>query len=863
MSNQYLLKESRTVIELAPTPFAGGGEGDLYKIKSPAAYRSYVAKIYHPHKISKEREKKTEYLIENPPVGLSENGSIVWIKDALYTKNYKFSGFIMPYAKGNKLELLCLGKLPKKIGKDWQRFDLKKPEAQQYRLRICFNLAAAIYQMHATENYVLVDMKPENIIIQPNGLLAIVDTDSVEVIENDVAIFPAPVATPEYTPPEFYRNNRQKNGTIGEPWDRFGLAVIFYKLLCGIHPFAGSANPPYDNLVSLHEKIEHGLFVHRMLNKSVFSVIPPPHRQFEKLDPGLQELFIQCFEEGHQNPEARPTADEWCSALLVAIGDQNLETHFAHIMGIWGSSARTKIQMPSALYRKSIKTIHPKFWLEQKIEELFDSLPVLPISLHQAIESGKDEIQLALKSRDYVFSGVFFCITSFLILTYTSFGTWFKGDFWLSEIWLINLVAVIIMVGPLIIYPRLVSFIGHSLSPRTKLRKLWNSFRKTYPQLKRDVTETKRVLLEQILTRHKDETTEFETERTQYELPLKEYLAAQDVKVKSLMNERKTTLDTLTKSYLEKATKNRLFSEMKGRNVLVLNKRLKNFYQKKINSIGSRALQSLNDDYQKKKLTLNERNTTEQEALREEALCIFNWDHFYEKHLDGSLLEQTILKDVLDDHQIENLRGIQSVDWDERNNLLLSPYKEQASSKNSLEPIRLTAKLYSNLRAFRNAYLIYQEGIRYAQTQDINHGKVYFQERYALKKKAYEQKIKLLEEGYKKEEKKLEHSLLEEKKALEEEFKAAQILLEQLVAEEKAAVDLVEDKFLKQYQTIYEESKEEVLRVTEIIDDLNKDYKIEVNKLLAAPKVEEIQISMKAKIQQAKKDIIELEHLKL
>ncbi|MFT5645892.1 MAG: DNA-binding helix-hairpin-helix protein with protein kinase domain [Aureispira sp.] len=701
MPNQYLLKENRTVIELAATAFARGGEGSLYKIKSPTAYQNYVAKLYHPHKISSEREKKIQYLIEHPPVGLSENGSIVWMKDILYTKEYKFVGFIMPLAKGKKLELLCLGKLPKKIGKNWQRFDLKNPDALQYRLRICFNLAAAIYQIHATDHYVLVDMKPENILIQANGLLAIVDTDSVEVIENEVAIFPAPVATPEYTPPEFYRNSRQKNGTIGESWDRFGLAVIFYKLLCGIHPFAGAAKPPYDNLVSLHEKIEHGLFVHRTLNKSVFSVIPPPHAQFKKLDSDLQELFIQCFEEGHQNPDARPTADEWCYALLAAIGDPTLEAHFAHIMGMWGSSSRVKVEMPSTLYQKSIETIHPKFWLEQRIEAAFDTLPALSISLHQAIVSGKKQIKLALTVKDYLYSGGLFFSIFLFVLFFTSWGIWLRGDFWLSEVWLINLLVIGVMASPLLVFPRLISWARHIVSPEVKSRKLWNSFRLTYPQLKQDVTETKRILLEKILDRQKKETKAFETRRTQYEVPLKDYLKQQDVKVKALMDKRKTILDAITEKYLGQTKKNKLLLEIKGRNVLTLSKRLNRYYQKKLHSIGGAGLGALHENYQK------------------------------------------------------------------------------------------------------------------------------------------------------------------EKQALEEAFKAAQVLLEKIVPEEKKEVDLVEENYANEYQVIYEDSKTEVLKVTKVADGLNEGYKTAVNKLLARPNVEKIQISMKEKIQQAKKDIIQLERLKL
>jgi hypothetical protein len=226
----------------------------------------------------------------------------------------------------------------------------------------------------------------------------------------------------------------------------------------------------------------------------------------------------------------------------------------------------------------------------------------------------------------------------------------------------------------------------------------------TYPQLKQDVTETKRILLEKILERHKKDTKAFETKRTQYEVPLKDYLKQQDIKVKALMDERKTTLDAITEKYLAQTRKNELLLEMKGRNVLTLSKRLNRYYQKKLHLIGE-GLDSLAENYQKEKQALEE--------------------------------------------------------------------------------------------------------------------------------------------------------------ALEETFKAAQLLLEKIVPEEKKEVDLVEENYANEYQVIYEDSKTEVLEVTKVADGLNEGYKTAVNKLLATPNVEKIQMSMKEKIQQAKKDIIELEGLKL
>ena len=76
-------------------------------------------------------------------------------------------------------------------------------------------------------------------------------------------------------------------------------------------------------------------------------------------------------------------------------------------------------------------------------------------------------------------------------------------------------------------------------------------------------------------------------------------------------------------------------------------------------------------------------------------------------------------------------------------------------------------------------------------------------------------------------------------------------------------MNLVEANYATDYQAIYEDSEKEVLKMTTLVEGLNEGYKIEVNKLLATPSVEKIQISMKEKIQQAKKDIVQLEKLKL
>lgn len=310
------LKDSGLELRIEDEPFASGGEGGLYFIKKPFGYRKYVAKIYHPHKRKKEREEKIEYLVARPPSFEKDNEEIVVWPEEVLLENGVFVGFIMPLIKGEKLEVLCSAKLPRKLGAEWQHFARDKAGSLNERLQVCYRLAEAIHRVHETNNYVLVDLKPDNVMLKPNGHIALVDMDSVEVVENGKLLYSAPVATPEYTPPEYYRKEAIPGKTmVPESWDLFSLAAIFYKLLLGIHPYAASAKPPLDVLTTLEKKIEAGLFVHVNGKQQQFKVIPPPHRDFERLPADLRQLFVLCFEVGHQLVGIRPTALDWTLSL--------------------------------------------------------------------------------------------------------------------------------------------------------------------------------------------------------------------------------------------------------------------------------------------------------------------------------------------------------------------------------------------------------------------------------------------------------------------------------------------------------------------------------------------------------------------
>lgn len=303
-------------IELYDAPLASGGEGSLFRILTEG-YEQLVAKIYHPKRRTQLRRDKINYLQEHAPPPFEEASPITLVlpQQVLVDEAGQFLGFLMPLVKGEKLEILCLPELPKRHQDTWETFDRSIRGNQPQRLGLCYNIARAIECLHLTERYVVIDMKPDNIMVQPNGAIALVDLDSIEVVENGETLYDAPVATPEYTPPDNYWKIQEVDPTQEEPWDRFGLAVIFYKVLLGIHPFAASTQGAYAQYTSLYQKIEQGLFVHNPDVRQHLSVIPSLHDRYHRLPIRVQQLFERAFIAGNDQPFLRPSASEWVQVL--------------------------------------------------------------------------------------------------------------------------------------------------------------------------------------------------------------------------------------------------------------------------------------------------------------------------------------------------------------------------------------------------------------------------------------------------------------------------------------------------------------------------------------------------------------------
>jgi DNA-binding helix-hairpin-helix protein with protein kinase domain len=317
---------TRKVLYLDAKPISSsGGEGSVYKITPTIEYPNHCVKIYHTDKVSDFKKRKLEYLALNKPS--NDTGSsymFCWPKELVYDHLNKFAGFVMPLAfcGSEKLYEFCLPKISAALPADWQKLNRSADPKFHKRLKICFNLTFAVHNLHQGNKYIIIDLKPQNILLSKQGHISIIDVDSFQATSSVSQTYYGEALTPDYAPIELYHAYKDtKIATVN--WDRFSLAVCMYQLLLGIHPYTATCNQLFSDASTLGEKIKHGLYVHG-INKSMLSMIPAPHNQFTALPASLRNLFNKAFAVNGSAEISRPTTTEWCEALYKEI--QLLET---------------------------------------------------------------------------------------------------------------------------------------------------------------------------------------------------------------------------------------------------------------------------------------------------------------------------------------------------------------------------------------------------------------------------------------------------------------------------------------------------------------------------------------------------------
>lgn len=195
---------------------------------------------------------------------------------------------------------------------------------------MCIQIARAVKRLHAA-GLAHSDLSYKNVLVDPvTGRASIIDIDGLVVPGK----FPPDVmGTPDFVAPEVLET---KNLPLGDPnkklpsiaTDRHALAVLIYMYLLYRHPLRGGRvcdlDPAKDEELSMGAK---ALFIEHPTDKSnrpkLQQLAPSelPQGDISKLPyticgPYLKVLFERAFIDGLHNPSARPTADEWETALV-------------------------------------------------------------------------------------------------------------------------------------------------------------------------------------------------------------------------------------------------------------------------------------------------------------------------------------------------------------------------------------------------------------------------------------------------------------------------------------------------------------------------------------------------------------------
>ena len=320
---------------LSPTPFKSGGEGSIHDVISGSV--NQVAKVYFPGVVSQELEEKLIYMVKNPP-GQSVLTQVAWPLDVI-CNNRQFYGFVMP-----KLNINAeLGEL--------YRYPSTSNISSKQKMIIAGNICVVISAVHDA-GYVFGDFNPRNIgVDSKTSLVAFLDTDTYHV--SDVSInktYRCNVCAPGYSAPELLekcsnhvsanpsdsKNVYSKTSlpTFTEDTDNFALAIHIFKLLMnGFTPYGGITETDNASQASPgvgDAAVRRDNYCFKPGNKPQSAAVPP----LDTLPQEIADLFTRAFIVGKFNPNQRPTAMEWHSALLAYEGElvtcRKNNTHHYH-----------------------------------------------------------------------------------------------------------------------------------------------------------------------------------------------------------------------------------------------------------------------------------------------------------------------------------------------------------------------------------------------------------------------------------------------------------------------------------------------------------------------------------------------------
>jgi hypothetical protein len=197
-----------------------GGFGAVYSARHLLLNRPQAIKVLLERHVKKPKFRE-RFLREAQTLATLDHPNIVHIHDFVIEEQEERAYLVMPFVSGGTFRDI--------LRQDQQSFTPN--QVIRYLEQIC----AALDYAHQ-RNVVHLDLKPQNLLVHPDGRLLLSDFGLAhliiqETIEGGSSLL---YGTPLYKAPEHWKGEPEKRSDI------YALGVIFYEILTGQRPFKGT-----------------------------------------------------------------------------------------------------------------------------------------------------------------------------------------------------------------------------------------------------------------------------------------------------------------------------------------------------------------------------------------------------------------------------------------------------------------------------------------------------------------------------------------------------------------------------------------------------------------------------------------------
>ncbi len=300
-----------SLVELGPV-LAKAGEGTIYTVNSRP---NLVAKIFHTDLPDlAEKAAKVSAMVGAVPQGaVQDDGFVVlaWPQYVLF-QGRTAVGFVMPRIDtAQAVEIHSLSNPSNRAN--------PLPSAPQWTagatwahlLTAAANLCLAVDVVHHIDA-VIGDFQERNILVANTVRVTLVDCDSMQFTDDTRRQFLSPLGRPEFTAPELAKADLRTTAR-NKTSDLFALAVhIHLLIMAGNHPFMRGVWSGVGEQPDALTLASRGNWAGGPGSALRTHPLAPP---ISFLPNDIQSLFARCFTDGAEDPNARPSADEWRQAL--------------------------------------------------------------------------------------------------------------------------------------------------------------------------------------------------------------------------------------------------------------------------------------------------------------------------------------------------------------------------------------------------------------------------------------------------------------------------------------------------------------------------------------------------------------------